>query len=544
MSYRDVERWDTHEIVLTASGRYQNPFQDVKVKVMFTHKESKKQIMVDGFYDGGSTWHIRFMPTELGIWNYLTESKDSGLNGKKGSLTCTEPKKSYLHGPLSPKGFHFRHADGTRRFLISTRLSCQFASPSVWEGVIDFLRASRINRVLFMMGGRYGTTKDLYGEGLDFSRYNIEKFQAIDAFIDILRRRDILASPYFYYFNDGVQRGLTIEQDKVFVRYGMARFGAYSNVMPVLANQVEGKYTDLLEQYDLKSHLWANEIGSYLAEKSVFGFPVSVHNPLETQNAINPSFYTLLKDWPFPWTHYMLRQAQVGALGGATELSDSLPEEKFPGSVPSGPNLCPKFYNPRAFARHNQLLIDLRRFGIPVINEEPGYEMKGLAWDLKTLEPRSWNSQTSESLLSTFWTAVTAGAYFMWGNPETYEMGDPLPGMQNSVTPQYLKIFYDFITSIPYWEMEPTNNTISPNEITIDGKYYRTNFCLAKSGEIYLIFSLFGRSGQVTLPLGDSYEVIRLNPRIGEKTNLGTTKGGKSEFSLPAGEWVLLYRRS
>lgn len=43
-----------------------------------------------------------------------------------------------------------------------------------------FLKAHRINRVFFMMGGVAGSFKDLYGDGGDFSRYNVEKFRASD----------------------------------------------------------------------------------------------------------------------------------------------------------------------------------------------------------------------------------------------------------------------------------------------------------------------------------------------------------------------------
>src|SRR4029434_7614216 len=143
-----------------------------------------------------------------------------------------------------------------------------------------------------------------------------------------------------------------------YIRYGMARFGAYTNVMPVLSNEIEQKYTvrsieKMDKHYDPSSHTWANEVGPYLAALSVFGAPVTVHNPMENFEATNPGFYTLLRDWPFPWTQYMLREAQVGSLGAAAELRDDVPEQ------------MQAVYNERAYTRHNQLLIDLRRHGIP-----------------------------------------------------------------------------------------------------------------------------------------------------------------------------------
>jgi len=538
MSSEKIERWDTCEFEFNAKETYENPFQDVELKVEFRH-ESGKTITVDGFYDGGPVWRVRFTPREIGTWNYISKSSDHGLDGEQGNVICITPTKPYLHGPLRTDGFHFVHADGTRRYLVSTRVSCQFAPPDVWPRVINFLKEHKINRVLFMMGGVAGTVKDLYGKGPDFSRYNIRNFQAIDAFIDTLRRADIIASPYFYYFNDGVQLGLTLAQDKSYIRYGIARFGAYCNVMPVLSNQVEHKYSKEGGQYNLASHTWANEIGSYLAQKSVFGLPVTVHNPLETENAINPSYYTILKNWQFPWAHLMLRQMQVAALSGPKEISDLQPEWKTP------------VYNARGYARQNQLLVDLRRYGIPIINEEPGYEHNCLP-SPSPLEkvrlylpfPRPWNSQTAETLIPTYWTAITASAYIMWGSPAVYELDDPYAEMHKSKVPLYLRIIHDFLTGLPYWEMSPANSLVSPAKVTIEGADYRTNFCLAKEGEVYLVFSLNGGSGNITLAPGRTYDVIRLNPRTGERTDLGKVDGGLQIFSLPDGNWVLLYEHA
>ncbi len=529
-----IERWDTCEFSFEASEEYENPFTDVELTGTFTHAQSGETITVNGFYDGGSTWRVRFMPTEPGEWSCVTKSTDPGLDGKAGEVVCVEPTKPYLHGPLRAKGYHFCHDDGTYRFLISTRMSCPYTSPEVWKRMVDFLKAHGINRVFFIMGGIGGTVKELYGDGPDFWRYNLRKFQSIDAFIDAMRQADILASPYFYYFNDREQRKMTPEQDKAYIRYGMARFGAYANVMPVLSNEVDQKFTERKGQYDLASHDWGNEMGTYMSELAVFGVPVAVHNPMETDNAINPGFYTLLQDWPFPWTDFMLRQAQVAALSTAPALRDDIPEQKAP------------IYNVRGYSRHNQLFIDLRRFGIPMINEEPGYEMYGRSATPKNgkINLRPWNSQTPDTLVPTFWTAVAAGGYVMWGHYDTYEMDDPLPGMKRSPTPEYLKILHDFVTELPYWEMEPMNDLVSPNDEIVEGKPYRMNFCLAKPGKIYLIFSLNGGTLKVNLASGNTYKVTQMDPRTGERSDLGEVAGGEQSISVSGKEQVLLIQSS
>ena len=543
-----AEQWDTVELQLAGPRDKANPFTDVTLTASFEHTASGRALTVDGFYDGDATWRIRFMPLEAGTWRYRTAANDPGLDGRRGTIECVAPRHPYLHGPLQIAGHHFRHVDGTWRYLISTRVSCQFGDRSAWPDLVQFANQNRINRIFFIMGGVHGTIGDLYGgtpEKRDFDRYDVEKFQAIDALIDALRLGDILAGPYFYYFNDLVQNEMSFEQDRAFVRYGMARFGAYCNVMPCLANQLESKYTGMGDKgtpYDDRNYEWGNAMGEFMKARAVFGVPVTVHNPLENFNATNPSFYTILRDWQFPWAHYMLRQMQVGALGCVGELRDDVPEQTTMGGVAGQAGVTfPNFHNPRSYAHQNALLNELRRFGVPVINEEPGYEMKGLNGNpaVTTISPRSWNSQNAETLLSTFWSAACACAYSMWGHLDTYCTDNPLPGMKNSVVPQYLRVMHDLLTSLPYWELEPDNEAISADAIEIEGREWRTNFGASKAGKCYVLFSQYGRAVELTVTPG-TYRATRVNPRTGERTALPPITAPTTQLTLPNGEWVLL----
>ena len=262
-----IERWDTYERSLDAAGSYANPFQDVSLTATFTHAFSGARLTVDGFNDGRNTWRLRFMPMQLGTWRWTTVSNDHGLDGKTGTLECVTPTKPYLHGPLMTEGFHFKHADGSRRFLISTRLSCQFDDPRNWDALVDYLKGHGINRVFFMLVAntsqsglqwqdpKAGLGKVLYGRDFndqDASRFHLDAWRRIEHFIEKLRVNDIIASPYFYYFNDGFQRTMTPEQDDLFLRYGMARFGSFGNLLPVLGNQIDHKSQKKVhEGYDL-----------------------------------------------------------------------------------------------------------------------------------------------------------------------------------------------------------------------------------------------------------------------------------------------------
>ncbi len=75
-----------HEITLTSTNDYPNPQRNINVWVTFTH-ESGHTEMLRGFWDGGSTWKIRFKPARLGEWTWRTASSDvtnAGLHNRSG----------------------------------------------------------------------------------------------------------------------------------------------------------------------------------------------------------------------------------------------------------------------------------------------------------------------------------------------------------------------------------------------------------------------------------------------------------------------------
>jgi hypothetical protein len=130
----------------------------------------------------------------------------------------------------------------------------------------------------------------------------------------------------------------------------------------------------------------------------------------------------------------------------------------------------------------------------------------------------------------------------MWGSYSTYDMEDPLVGLKTSLTPGYLRILHDFMASVPYWEMEPMNALVSPNNVVMEGEEFRTNFCLAKPGEVYLVYSMHGGPLTLNTRAGKRYNVIQMNPRTGQETDLRQVNGERLKFSLTGIDQVLLLR--
>ena len=114
----EVELWGVQEIVLNSANVPANPFKNVKLQADFSSGD--EVIKVDGFYDGGSTWKIRFMPNLQGEWRFKTISSEQSLDGKEGRF-FVDPPSPDNHDPVNVSAtFHFSYADSTPYFLLGT----------------------------------------------------------------------------------------------------------------------------------------------------------------------------------------------------------------------------------------------------------------------------------------------------------------------------------------------------------------------------------------------------------------------------------------
>src|ERR1700722_19724162 len=70
-THNPVPQWEVFELNLSgpSSG---NPFTDIQFTGTFTL--GNRTVDAEGFYDGGGTYKLRFMPDTEGQWSYRTNS--------------------------------------------------------------------------------------------------------------------------------------------------------------------------------------------------------------------------------------------------------------------------------------------------------------------------------------------------------------------------------------------------------------------------------------------------------------------------------------
>ncbi len=121
-----TEQWVMCELELTSSATYEDPVYTVETDVIFRHKESGETLCIPAFWDGGTTWRVRFAPTQVGEWEFYTtcsDTENTGLHHRAGTVTCqayTGDLAIYKHGFVrsEPGKNYFTYADGTPFFYL------------------------------------------------------------------------------------------------------------------------------------------------------------------------------------------------------------------------------------------------------------------------------------------------------------------------------------------------------------------------------------------------------------------------------------------
>ena len=233
-----VHLYGVFELVLTSRCPCDDPTWDVDVLATFTGP-SGRQIRVRGFWDGGSTWRVRFSPDEVGAWFWRTECGDESLCAS-GELTCTPYEGDnplYVHGPLriAESKTYLEHADGTPFFWLGD---------TAWNGVIRgddanwdrFLRTRReqqFNVVQFVCCQWRGDAVDEFREAGSTEESPIQInpafFQRLDHRVARINEEGMLGAPVALWalLESDIGRKLP-EKDAIrLASYIVARYDAY-----------------------------------------------------------------------------------------------------------------------------------------------------------------------------------------------------------------------------------------------------------------------------------------------------------------------------
>lgn len=240
--------WSTTELAFT--GPHVAEPYELAAWATFTHA-SGRVVRRPAFWDGGTTWRVRFASPGLpGRWDWTTSGE---LGSAAGSLEVADAPGEGRFGRhgfwrTSPEGRHLVHADGTPAFLVGdTAWALPWRATAGQAEVYAADRAAKgFNAVLLMSVqpdmGAVGPQDRSADEGFavafdDLPRGQLRRlrpdyFQHLDGLVDVLRRHGLVPvfQPVFQGFGwKGLGVAGTVvppEQYARYCRYLVARYGA------------------------------------------------------------------------------------------------------------------------------------------------------------------------------------------------------------------------------------------------------------------------------------------------------------------------------
>ena len=307
-----VEQWGVWELEL-AGPKDGNPFVDVRFTAEFTN--GSKTIEVDGFYDGDGVFRVRLMPDRIGTWRYTTKSNRWPLTGQTGSFNVTPAAKGN-HGPVRVRNtYHFAYADGTPYKQIGTTIYNWVDTPeSVQEETLKTLATAPFNKARMLITQQPTPYKKEFAPprwpfagkpplDWDFARFNPDFFRHYEQRIGQLRDLGVEADLIIFnpYGKFGFET-MDAVADERYVRYVVARFGAYRNVWWSLANEYDFLRTktesdwerigQLVQRIDPYNHLRSIHNGAMIYDQNKPWIThVSMQNGLAVESPASAEIY-------------------------------------------------------------------------------------------------------------------------------------------------------------------------------------------------------------------------------------------------------------
>lgn len=439
-----VEKWGIFELSLKSEKEYHNPFTDVKMKSRFICGD--KKTTVQGFYDGGGVYKLRFMPEAEGEYVYSTVSNDPGLDGISGSFRVLAPS-SGNHGPVRVSGNeHFSYADGTPFFVMGTTAYVWHHRPAEIRGrTLESLSKYGFNKIRMLFfpkhyTGNHGAVDVSYeppcypfdgtSGHFDFARPNPGYFREFEQRLKELSGLGIEADVILFHPYDfghwGIDAGMDEEDALSYLRYIVSRLSAFRNVWWSLANEY-----DIDRDEDRSGRLVLSRkrrgwdvIGEFIKASDPYGHPRSCHNI---------SFGWIYPDRPW-MTHVSYQHPDTYTL--MTELK--------------------------------------KEYDKPVIDDEYQYEGN---------LPDDWGNSSAELTLGRHWLSVMAGGYASHGeafirNGNRRDIFWAYGGEMTGDSASKLRFLKEIVTSCPWQEMKR-------DAVNSDGQNY---FSLSKGEDFYLLF--------------------------------------------------------
>ena len=260
-----IPQWAKLELDFGSEQPYDNPLYDVEEFYATFTSPTGRELRVNGFWDGGTDWKVRFAPDEPGEWSYTTvcsEEDNTGLHNQSGTFRCMPNDNAlalYQHGAvIHPPGvYHLAHHDGTPFFWTACTAwnGALKSTDEEWNKYLQHRVDHHYNVIQFVTTQWRGADQNSQGqvayEGSGRITVNPAFFRAMDQKVDQINEYGLVAAPVVLWalpFGQGRHLSpgyhLPIQEAVLLAKYVVARYGG-NQVVWLLGG--DGQYYDELE---------------------------------------------------------------------------------------------------------------------------------------------------------------------------------------------------------------------------------------------------------------------------------------------------------
>ncbi|MBD3243705.1 MAG: DUF5060 domain-containing protein [Chitinivibrionales bacterium] len=418
-----------------------------------------------GFHDGSRGWRLRFMPDQIGTWQWRARFSDSsGETG--GTFVCVESDLPGVLGPDRDNPIWFGYSGGTHAVVRSLHAGDRFFadkpnsitgeswSPRARTRFLDWVASH--GYTMLSVGSHY-LNRDSDGRGKGWNTPKLwdpvrhrpapDEYRRMEAVLDECAARGIVVYPFAGMFGQDAVFPLDHEMQERFVRYTMARLAPFWNIVYNVAGP-----EPLLKPKSFHHAMAAadvNRLGTLIARLDPFGHPVSIHN----QNG----------DDPFrneSWTGFATLQGGKGA----------------------------NWHGIHAWLLKNHT------------GTKPVYAQECL-WSGNKYHEELTDDQIRSKAYVYLLSATTINFADNDGNSSTGFSGTLEPDLRNERRHAIIKEAWDLLDSLPFWTMAPHPDLVSGG------------ICLANPGHDYLVYLPEGGTVDITVVKELEYTVRWIDPR-------------------------------
>jgi hypothetical protein len=457
---------------------YQNPFNFDEIRLTATFRSpTHRQVVCTGFHDGngsggqtGTVWKVRFMGDEFGTWTYTTTWSD-GTPGANGFFYVTSSNNLGLLRIDPQRPHQFRYQSG---------------APVFWNGETEW----------FFLSDSF--TQQARLEAIDFlSQYSVNSLM-----MQLVNDYDFDVFPWL---------GTRFNMDQR--RFNLARLHQWDEVIETLGER------------GITADLWfyADDSGSLLPPAYSFEEDLLFEYLIARFAAYSNVLWNLALEFQeYRNATWVTSRAQL--VRDADPWDHILAVHEIPGtnySFPGHPNLdrtSLQFWDSAATlngkAIFHRTLTEQAGRPIPIVIDEFFIEGDaGGAGDLTRFRQCSW-------------AIVLGGGYYRAASLGWW-IGAPYYEQHHFEIAQHVA---DFMTTVPFWELEPANARTSNGYASLD------------AGAAILVYLPSGGSTTLSLTgFSGSLEVVWYNPRTGARIEGAPVGGGGPVgFTAPdTNDWVL-----